>query len=65
MYSSCLLGSLLNDNNDTAIILNDEHIPLLLRKLHHLENKWEEIGKSLRIPLVVIEDTRTCGTDLI
>ncbi len=64
-HSGSSHGSILNGNNGTAIILNNEHIPLLLRKLHHLENKWEEIGKALPIPLVVIEDTRTCGTDLI
>ncbi len=52
-------------NYDSFIILGDEHIPLLLRKLHHLENKWEEIGKALRIPLDTIVNTRTCGTDLI
>ena len=33
--------------------------------MYHLENKWEEIGKALRIPLDMIENTRTCGTDLI
>ncbi len=49
----------------SAIILSYEHTPLLLRKLHHLENKWEEIGKALRIPLDMIENTQTCGTDLI
>ncbi len=53
------------DTYDSAIILRGAHIPLLLRKLHHLESKWEEIGKGLEITSVMMEKARTCGTDLI
>ncbi len=58
MASTEDLQIVFNHDYYSAITLSDEHIPLLLRKLHHLENKWEEIGntgKNLEFP-----DFRNC-----